>query len=110
MSSIDPSLNRSSFFPNSRPKSKSSSTRAIETSIQRNPAERADMLQKSTAKDAKVDINLATKDFARIRKAVDAAPERDNSAKINQLKEQINAGTYNVDYDALADKIISEGF
>lgn len=110
MSTIDPSV-RSSFFPNSKTKSTGVNRQSfIESKLQRNSPDRANMLQKTTANDAKVDIDLATKDFARIKKAVDAAPEVDNTDKIAQLKQSIQAGTYNIDYDALADKIISEGF
>ncbi|GAB4009630.1 MAG: hypothetical protein Fur0010_00610 [Bdellovibrio sp.] len=110
MSTIDPNVNRSNFFPSSKPKSTADSNSILESKLQRNTPERVNMLQKSTAKDARVDIDLATKDFARIKKAVDAAPEVDNSDKISKLKSQIANGTYNIDYDALADKIISEGF
>jgi len=34
------------------------------------------------------------------------APEPDNTDKIAKLKAQIEAGTYEIDYDALADKIL----
>lgn len=110
MSTIDPNVNRSGFFPNSKAKSTANSNSILESKLQRNTPDRINMLQKSTANDARVDIDLATKDFARIKKAVDAAPEVDNSDKISKLKSQIANGTYNIDYDALADKIISEGF
>lgn len=111
MSTIDPNVNRSNFFPNSKPKSSSVGRNSlIEGKLQRNSEDRANMLQKTTANDAKVDIDMATKDFARIKKAVDAAPEVDNTEKISRLKAQIQSGTYNVDYDALADKILAEGF
>ena len=39
-----------------------------------------------------------------------SAPETDNSEKIARLKAQINAGTYEIDYDGLADKILNSEF
>tara|TARA_R110000868_G_scaffold100128_1_gene275357 strand:+ start:21316 stop:21639 length:324 start_codon:yes stop_codon:yes gene_type:complete len=107
MSSIDTS--RSSFFPNS----KTSAERAgatNKTSIKRNDAYRAQELKDTTKNDAKVDIADAVRDFSMIKKAVDAAPEVDNTDKIARLKQQIQAGTYQVDYDALADKMLSAEF
>jgi negative regulator of flagellin synthesis FlgM len=59
---------------------------------------------------AKVEIPNAVKDYARIKKAVDMAPEVDNSEKIARLKEQIKAGSYNVNYEKLADKILESEF
>jgi negative regulator of flagellin synthesis FlgM len=50
------------------------------------------------------------KDFSKIKKAAMSAPEPDNSEKIARLKSQIAAGTYEVDYDGLADKILTEEF
>jgi negative regulator of flagellin synthesis FlgM len=109
MSSID---TRSSFFPRTR------STQAESTSggsqvngtSNRNTTERASELADKTATDAKVSIPDGVKDFSRIKKAAMAAPEQDNSEKIARLKAQIAAGTYEVDYDGLADKILSSEF
>ena len=39
-----------------------------------------------------------------------SAPEIDNSEKIARLKAQIAAGSYEIDYDGLADKILSSEF
>lgn len=99
---------RSPFFPNSKNAQPTKSKPAPE--LKRNSVERFQKIQDNTAKDAKVDIDNAVKDFSRIKKAVDAAPPIDNSAKIAQLKEQINAGTYKVDYDALAEKMLSQEY
>jgi negative regulator of flagellin synthesis FlgM len=41
---------------------------------------------------------------------VDMAPDVDNTDKIARLKQQIKAGTYNVNYDKLADKILESEF
>jgi negative regulator of flagellin synthesis FlgM len=50
------------------------------------------------------------RDFSRIKKAAASAPEQDNSEKIARLKAQIQAGTYEVDYDGLADKMLQSEF
>ena len=63
-----------------------------------------------TKKDAKVDISSKVKDFSRIKKAVDTAPDIDNSDKIADLKQRIASGSYNIDYDALADKMLQNEF
>jgi hypothetical protein len=49
-------------------------------------------------------------EFSKIKKAALSAPEADNSEKIARLKAQIAAGTYEVDYDAIADKILTSEF
>mgnify|MGYP003641157201 CR=1 FL=1 len=107
MSSIDTS--RSSFFPNSKTAADRASA-ANKTSIMRNDPYRAQQLKDTTSKDAKVDIGDAVRDFSMIKRAVDAAPEVDNTDKIARLKAQIQAGTYQVDYDALADKMLATEF
>jgi negative regulator of flagellin synthesis FlgM len=72
--------------------------------------ERASQLNEKTSGDARVNIPDGVKDFSRIKKAAMNAPEPDNSEKIARLKAQIAAGTYEVDYDALADKILTSEF
>lgn len=108
MSSIDTS--RSNFFPNSKSPAADRAGQAKKASIMRNDPYRAQELRDTTKNDAKVDINDAVRDFSRIKKAVDAAPEIDNTDKIARLKQQIQAGTYQVDYDALADKMLANEF
>ncbi len=75
---------------------------------------RTDDVRKSelekTKRDAKVAIPDAVKDFSRIKKAVDTAPEIDKSEKIAKLKEQIAQGNYNFDYEAIADKMLKTEF
>jgi len=63
-----------------------------------------------TSSDAKVNIVDGVKEFSRIKKAAMRAPETDTSEKIASIKAQIAAGTYEVDYDGLADKILSSEF
>ena len=108
MSSID---TRSSFFPRSREvKSKETQRGAQIDGVQKNSMERASEISERTSSDAKVNIPEGVKEFSRIKKAAINAPEVDNSEKIARLKSQINAGTYEVDYDAVADKILSSEF
>ena len=108
MSSID---TRSAFFPRSRTASTESAKGGNQVDgLNRNSNERASELSAKTSTDAKVSIPDGVKDFSRIKKAAAAAPEIDNSEKIARLKAQIQAGTYEVDYDGLADKILSSEF
>lgn len=111
MSKVDPNASRSSFFPRSKTAKSKIGTKGLNSGyIQRNEPKRIRELNHSTGSHAKVEIPSAVRDFAKIKKAVDQAPEVDNSEKIARLKEQINAGTYKVDYDSLADKILSSEF
>jgi negative regulator of flagellin synthesis FlgM len=108
MSSID---TRSSFFPRSRDvKSESTKGGGKVDGVQRNSMERASEISERTSGDAKVNIPEGVKDFSRIKKAAMSAPETDNSEKIARLKAQIAAGTYELDYDALADKILTSEY
>jgi negative regulator of flagellin synthesis FlgM len=75
-----------------------------------NTPDRASEITDRTSADAKVAIPEGVKDFSRIKKAATNAPEVDNSEKIARLKAQIQAGTYEVDYDGLADKILASEF
>jgi negative regulator of flagellin synthesis FlgM len=108
MSSID---TRSSFFPRSREvKSESTKGGGRVDGAQRNSTERASEISDRTSTDAKVNIPEGVKDFSRIKKAAMSAPEVDNSEKIARLKAQIAAGTYEIDYDGLADNILKSEF
>lgn len=109
MTNVDTS-NRAGFFPNSREvKNPTKKTELQRAALKRNGLERMQELEASKM-DAKVNIPDAIRDFSRIKKAVDATPEPDNSDKIARLKHQINSGTYQVDYEALADKILASEF
>lgn len=108
MSSID---TRSPFFPRSRDiQSEATKGGSKVDGVQKNSMERAAELTEKTSTDAKVSIPEGVKDFARIKKAAMSAPEPDNSEKIARLKAQIAAGTYEIDYDGLADKILKTEF
>lgn len=109
MNNIDTS--RTGFFPNSTTAQNHKKAAALKKSIMgRNTPIRKNELDKMASRDSKVDIGNAVKDFSRIKKAVDAAPDIDNTDKISRLRQQIKAGTYKVDYDGLADKILSSEY
>lgn len=103
MKNIDTSSHTSLFPQNKKTKRPSKLQQAA---LKRNDPARKKQLESITSKDAKVTIPDAIKDFARIKKAVDAAPGLDNSDKIEELKHKIKNGTYKVDFEALADKIL----
>ncbi len=103
---VEGNKTRSSFFP----KSKINRTRIKQALLPRNNEARKAELNKISAKDSKVNIPEAVKDFSRIKKVVDNSPAPDNTSKIEALKKQIQNGTYNVNYDELADKILKEQF
>lgn len=103
---------RSKFFPRSKVENKTptksgSINRAQHPFVKNNDLNRQKQIESLTGRDAKVSIPHAVKDYAKIRKAVDMAPEVDNSEKIADLKQRIQAGTYSIDYDALADKMLT---
>ena len=62
--------------------------------------------EKLSSLDAKVTIPEAIKDFARIKKVVDESPTMDNEKKIEKIKNQIKDGSYKINYDLLAEKIL----
>ena len=110
MSSID---TRSTFFPKGGRSAQTESTKGgkqVSGIENRNSADRASEIVDRTSSDAQVSLGDGVKDFARIKKAAMNAPEPDNSEKIARLKAQIAAGTYEVDYDGLADKILTSEF
>ena len=108
MSKINPNLGRAGFFP---PKDQGRKVGDLSgSSIQRNSPERAREISGITAQDAVVEIPEAVKDFSKIKKAVDAAPDIDNSEKIADIKNKINSGTYKIDYDGLAEKMLTQDF
>lgn len=107
MSNID---TRAPFFPNSKSGQKEIESAKRARFLRRNTAERANDLNDLTARDAKVTIPDAVRDFSRIKKAVDMAAPIDNTEKIARLRSQIQTGNYRPDYDAIADKILSEEY
>ena len=111
MNNIQGADSRRSFFPNAKGTQKAGTSKSIEKMLaKRNDPERKKELDTLGQANAKVDINTKIKDFARIKKAVDMAPEVDNSEKIASLRQRIKSGQYQVNYDALADKMLAGEF
>ena len=102
---------RSAFFPRSKSAQleRAQSQQVSEVGVGNAP-DRAAEINGRTSGDAKVTIPEGVKDFSRIKKAANAAPEQDNSAKIADLKARIQAGSYDIDYDGLADKMLQSEF
>lgn len=105
---------RPPFFPHS---SSSQSAKAKNVAFssdlansKTNSAERTEELNTLSEDHVRVDIPESIKDFSAIKKAVDNAPAVDNSAKVAALRQQIQDGTYNIDYDAVAGKMIDSEF
>lgn len=108
MSSID---TRAPFFPRSRTGQTEQAKGGGQVgSTDRNSPDRAMEITDRTGTDARVNIPEGVKDFSRIKKAAMNAPEQDNSEKIARLKAQIAAGTYDVDFDAVADRMLTQEF
>jgi negative regulator of flagellin synthesis FlgM len=98
---------RSSFFPNSK-------TARIKNMKGKQAYQKTESTPQrqtiSSRKDADVTIPESIRDFARIKEIATNAPEIDNSEKIALLKEQVANGTYQMDYDAIADKILRQEY
>lgn len=108
MNSVD---TRAPFFPRSKNAGQSEVSRSGNAQrLNRNSYDRAQEIQAKTADHARVSIPEKIRDFSRIKKAVDAAPEVDNTDKIARLKAQIQSGTYEPDYDAIADKMLASEY
>ncbi|MDH5580370.1 MAG: flagellar biosynthesis anti-sigma factor FlgM [Bdellovibrionales bacterium] len=109
MSKITKPKERSFFFPKKREtitntKNKLGGERSnIDSGKQ---LKRDNLIQR----DTNVTINDGIKDFSKIKRYANLAPDIDNSQKIASLKEQIANGTYKVDLDALADSIMDQKF
>lgn len=108
MSAVDSTSSRSIFMPNK--KDTRESGKIGPAGLQRNSETRKNELEAFSKSDSKVDIADAIKDFSRIKKVADAAPEIDNTDKIARLKAQIADGSYKVDYEALSNKILEQEF
>jgi len=107
MSNVSKST-RTGFFPNSKSNKVGLTKLERARALQRNTEIRKSELNDLTTKDAKVNISDAIKDFSRIKSAVDLADPIDKSAQIAMLKNKIKAGKYSFDYEALADRMVSQ--
>ena len=108
MSAVDSTSSRSIFMPNK--KDARESDKVGPPGLKRNSEARKSELEAFAKSDSKVEIPDAIRDFSRIKKVADAAPEIDNTEKIARLKALIADGTYKIDYDDLSDKILEQEF
>ena len=108
MSAVDSTSSRSIFSPGK--KETRESGKVGPAGLKRNSESRKGELEAFSKADSKVDIADAVKDFSRIKKVADAAPEIDNTDKIARLKSQIADGSYKIDYDGLSEKILDQEF
>ena len=76
----------------------------------KNNSDRKKFLDEVAKNDVRVQIDDSVKDFSKIKKMVENVPEIDNQDKIARLKQEISEGKYQIDYDALADRILNAEF
>lgn len=108
MNSVD---TRAPFFPGSKNTQQADVSRSRNAqNLNRNSYDRVKELEAKTADHARVTIPEKIRDFSLIKKAVDTAPEVDNTDKIARLKAQIQNGTYEPNYDAIADKMLASDY
>jgi negative regulator of flagellin synthesis FlgM len=73
----------------------------------------ADNIKKETKtggvfpQNEKIELSSDVKDFNQIKKALDNIPDV-REDKVQQIKKQINEGTYNVSGEKIAEKMVSE--
>jgi negative regulator of flagellin synthesis FlgM len=107
MNNIDNNI--TTVFPGNKNENLIGKTPRSTLPVGNNP-ERQQELDALAKKDAKVRIPDAIRDFSQIKKAVDQAPPLNKQDKIADLRRQIAAGEYKIDYDALADKILTNEY
>ncbi len=95
---------RSQFFP----KSKETRPATNENTLKKPSLNQKIGRKQKTDSDAKIMLSDTIKDFNLIKKTVDKSPTVDQSEKIGHLRKKIASGEYKIDYDALADKILSQ--
>jgi len=95
---------RRSFFPNSKTaRAKETAKKQYERLAETQSEQNKPM---SARVSSSVQIPEGLKDFSRIKELASHAPEMDNSAKIQMLQEQLNDGTYKINYDKLAEQLL----
>ena len=102
MSKVNNTIIRPPFFPGN--------TKSSSRIKARNNSERKAELDEITKNHASVNINQKIKDFSRIKKIVDMAPDLDRQDKINDLRKQIQSGTYQINEEKIADKILQNEY
>ena len=109
MAQIKSSKMRPPFFPGKT--NPSSPFRKTDLhSLKRNQLERKQEIDSISKEHAKVSIPDSIKDFSRIKKVVDISEPLDNTKKITELKAAIKNGSYKVDPDLLAKRILDSEY
>lgn len=87
-------------------------TEGLKKSEQTTKADRARMIEQvkkndGTSPSARADISDKGKEFAKVHSAASAAPDV-REERVAELKRRIASGEYQLDGDAVADKMIKE--
>ena len=82
---------------------------AVNQVYQTNMQTRKETVEKKTSRDDKIEISQVGKDMTVAKKAISEAPDL-REDKVKAIKEQMEAGTYSVSSEAIADKLINSFF
>lgn len=82
---------------------------AVNQVYQTNMQTKKETVEKRTSRDDKIEISQVGKDMTVAKKAISEAPDL-REDKVKAIKEQMEAGTYSVSSEAIADKLINSFF
>ena len=82
---------------------------AVNQVYQTNMQTKKETVEKKTSRDDKIEISQVGKDMTVAKKAISEAPDL-REDKVKAIKEQMEAGTYSVSSEAIADKLINSFF
>lgn len=82
---------------------------AVNQVYQTNMQTKKETTEKKISRDDKIEISQVGKDMAVAKKAISEAPDI-REDKVKAIKEQMEAGTYSVSSEAIADKLINSFF
>ena len=82
---------------------------AVNQVYQTNMQTKKETVEKKTSRDDKIEISQVGKDMTVAKKAISEAPDI-REDKVKAIKEQMEAGTYSVSSEAIADKLINSFF
>lgn len=82
---------------------------AVNQVYQTNMQTKKETVEKKTSRDDKIEISQVGKDMTVAKKAISEAPDL-REDKVKAIKEQMEAGTYSVYSEAIADKLINSFF
>ncbi len=82
---------------------------AVNQVYQTNMQTKKETVEKKTSRDDKIEISQVGKDMTVAKKAISEAPDL-REDKVKAIKEQMEAGTYSVSSEAIADKLIDSFF